>query len=52
MLRKYGFEYSNKGHLGAGECFFPAVKNDSDLQKLKEFIREYRDYCGGEPKLD
>ena len=52
MLKKYGLEYSDKGHYGVGNWFFPVIENDNDLQNLKEFILEYKNYCEDEPKTD
>jgi hypothetical protein len=52
MLGKYDLEYSEKSHYGRGKWFFPPIKNDSNLQKLKEFIQEYKNYYGDKPRLD
>lgn len=45
LLEKYGFELEEKGHHGSGNWKFPTIKIFADLQRLKEFIQEYKIYC-------
>jgi hypothetical protein len=52
LLNKHDVHYSEKHHGVVGPWFFPQITNKISLQKLREFIQEYKDYCGSEPKTD
>jgi len=43
-LSRYGIEYRTEDHNGTGNWhFLPPIKTNSDFQKLKDFVQEYKE---------
>ncbi len=44
LLSRYGIEYRTEDHNGTGNWhFLPPIKTNSDFQKLKDFVQEYKE---------
>jgi hypothetical protein len=46
LMEKYNALYKKEQHGVIGPWFFPSISNEISLQKFKEFILEYKNYCG------